>query len=63
MADMLKLFPYLNMEFMEEPKGWKAIHTKLVDYDLKVMQGMLPHDFSQKLIKCLFCFDFNYFNF
>ena len=48
MADVLKLFPYLNMEFMEEPKGWKPIHTKLVDYDPKVMQGMLPHDFSNK---------------
>ena len=54
MADMLKLFPYLNMEFMEEPKGWEPIHTKLVDYDSKVMQGMLPHDFSKNLIKCLF---------
>ena len=44
MEDMLKLFPNLNMEFMEEPKGWKPIHTKPVDYDPSVMQGMSPKE-------------------
>ena len=38
MKDMLKLFPYLNMTFIENPK-WRGVPTKAVDYDPRVMQG------------------------